>query len=369
MSLLSVRPLRTAALAGVLGSLLLGVSPAVAAAAPILTSSGLTANVKGYEVTAVTTVRSNVSTTVEKFGVCVRGANKLNVDFVKAQNARVTPTGTTHTAKQTLAPGSYNYWTCAYDEGVWLTLDKARPFVVTVPDPTVVTTVDTKMPTGDLPGWKQVFTDDFTTDAAAGRFDDVYKNKFSSYHNFVDSFKAGTYNSDILSVKNGLLDMFLHTENGRPQVAAPAPIVTAPWQGQTYGKFSARFKSDALPGYKVAWLLWPDSNQWNEGEIDFPEGGLNSKMWGFNHCVDNPAKNCSWADTQVSFTGWHTVSIEWTPTRVTFLLDGQVVGNDTRNIPHTPMHWVLQTETSSPRPVTQNGHLQIDWVSVYTYVQ
>ena len=78
-------------------------------------------------------------------------------------------------------------------------------------------------------------------------------------------------------------------------------------------------------------------------------------------------QNCSWADTQVSFTDWHTASIEWTPTRLTFLLDGQVVGNDTKNVPHTAMHWILQTETTSANPVTKDGHLQIDWVTVYTY--
>jgi hypothetical protein len=372
MALFTARRLHTAALAGILGTLVLGAAPATAAAAPVLTSSGLAATVDGYQVTAVTTVKSNVATSVEKFGVCVRGANNLNVDFVKAQNAWVTSVGTSHTATQTLPAGTYNYWTCAYDEGRWLTLDAARPFVVTPPDPTIGTTPlppPTAMPVGDLPGWKQVFADDFTTNAPAGTFGTTYGNKFSTYHGFADSHNAGTYNRDILSVNNGLLDMHLRKDSsGRPQVSAPAPIVTTPWAGQTYGKFTVRFKSEALSGYKTAWLLWPDSNNWDEGEIDFPEGGLNSKIWGFNHCVGNPMQNCSWADTQATFTDWHTASIEWTPTRVTFILDGKVVGNDTKNIPHTPMHWILQTETSSATPtITRDGHLTIDWVTVYTY--
>jgi hypothetical protein len=345
---------------------------ATTTAKPVLSSTGLTAAVKGYEVTATTIIKSSVATSVDKFGVCVRGANKTMFDFVKAQNKWVTTTGVSHTAKQTLPAGTYDYWTCAYDNGQWLTLDKTRPFVVTTPDPTVGTTAGTTpvttMPKGDLPGWKQVFAEDFTTNAPAGTFGTAYKNRFSTYHGFPDSFKAGTYNRDILSVKDGKLDMHLHKKNGRPQVAAPAPIVTTPWAGQKYGKFTVRFKSDALPGYKTAWLLWPDSNDWNEGEIDFPEGGLNSTIWGFNHCVGNPMKNCSWADTQVKFSDWHTASIEWTPTRVTYLLDGQVVSNDTKNVPHTAMHWVLQTETASANPtITRDGHLQIDWVTVYTH--
>jgi len=226
------------------------------------------------------------------------------------------------------------------------------------------------MPKGDLPGWKQVFTDDFSTDAAPGQFDANYSSKFATYNGFADSFNGGTYNDDILTVKNGLLDLNLHTNAaGRPQVAAPGPITTPgkPWVGQTYGKYSVRFKSDAISGYKTAWLLWPDSNNWNQGEIDFPEGNLNSTIYGFNHCVGNAAANCSYADTKTSFTGWHTATIEWTPKRVTFVLDGQVIANDTANIPKSPMHWVLQTETNSKTAKTQDGHLQIDWVTVYTY--
>ena len=367
MALFTARRLQSAALAGVLGSLLLGALPAAAAAAPTLTAGNLSATVKGGEVTATTTLTASASTVVAKFGVCVRDSAKGNFDFVKAQNVTVTPAGYTQTATQTLPAGSYSYWTCAYYNGAWLTLDKAKPFVVSA-TPVVEPTDPTKLPTGDLPGWKQVFADDFSTNAPTGTFGDVYKNKFSAYHGFADSYNGGTYNKNILSVNNGVLDMFLHKEGGRPQVAAPAPIVTQPWAGQTYGKFSVRFKSEALSGYKTAWLLWPDSNNWNEGEIDFPEGNLNNTIYGFNHCVGKPASNCSYADTKTSFTDWHTATIEWTPKRVTFVLDGQVIANDTSNIPNTPMHWVLQTETNSPTPKTQDGHLQIDWVTVYTYV-
>lgn len=99
-----------------------------------------------------------------------------------------------------------------------------------------------------------------------------------------------------------MLDLFLHTRGGTPIGAAPVPIVTKAWQGQTYGRYSVRFRADALPGYKVAWLLWPASDSWSEGEIDFPEGGLESTMWGFNHCLNNPTVNCYWVDTH-AWTG------------------------------------------------------------------
>lgn len=369
MALFSLPRLRSAAVVGVLGSLVFGALPAGAAAAPSLTSSNVSLKVTGTTVTATTTVRASAATQVAKLGVCINDTAKANFDFVKAQNVTVTPDGYTYVPPaKTLPAGMYTYWTCAYYNGAWINLDSAKPFAVTT-EATPQPADNVAMPVGDLPGWKQIFTDDFTTPAAAGTFGSVYKNKFATYDSFADSFNGGTYNRNILSVQNGLLDLNLHKENGRPQVAAPGPITTPgqPWVGQTYGKYSVRFRSDPLSGYKTAWLLWPDSNVWNQGEIDFPEGPLNGKMMAFNHCVNKPTQNCTWVDTQTTYTDWHTLSIEWTPTRVSFVMDGQLIGNDTKNVPSKPMHWVLQTETSGPNPVTQDGHLQIDWVSVYTY--
>ncbi len=368
MALITLRRLRAAAAAGLLGSVLLGVLPAAAAAAPTLTSSNVSLQVAGSTVTATTTVRSSANTTVTKLGVCIYDSARANFDFVKAQNAAVTPSGFTYVPPaRTLPAGNYTYWTCAYYNNAWINLDSPKPFAVTGSHSTQP--VDVAMPVGDQAGWKQIFTDDFSTDVAAGSFASVYGKKFATYHNFADSYNGGTYNRNILSAQNGVLDMFLHKENGRPQVAAPGPITTPgqEWKGQTYGKFSVRFKSDALSGYKTAWLLWPDSNIWNQGEIDFPEGALNGKMMGFNHCVGAPTKNCLWVDPQTTYTDWHTLSLEWTPTRVSYILDGQMIANDTKNVPSNPMHWVLQTETTSANPTTQDGHLQIDWVSVYAY--
>jgi hypothetical protein len=50
-----------------------------------------------------------------------------------------------------------------------------------------------------------------------------------------------------------------------------------------------RFRADLLPGYKIAWLLWPDAYSeglatWpQDGEVDFPEGDLAGGFWAFMH--------------------------------------------------------------------------------------
>jgi hypothetical protein len=73
--------------------------------------------------------------------------------------------------------------------------------------------------------------------------------------------------------------------------------------------------------------------------------------------------------TNTTYTSWHTAIIEWSPTKTNFILDGNSIGSSTTRIPNTPMHWVMQTETSldgSPPSNTAAGNIQIDWVAVYT---
>jgi beta-glucanase (GH16 family) len=139
----------------------------------------------------------------------------------------------------------------------------------------------------------------------------------------------------------------------------------------------------AIPGYKVAWLLWPDSGTntthsidgvGGNGEIDFPETKLTSlsTVSGYVHYQDATANDDQYAaeDVAVDMSQWHTYEIEWAPTYVAFIIDGQEIGRTTQRIPKTPMHWVWQTETeisSTPPPVDVAGAVEIDWAAIWTY--
>ena len=219
---------------------------------------------------------------------------------------------------------------------------------------------------GNVPGFKLVFNEDFNQNAAAGQFLNVYGSKWGTYNGFRDTGGVGQYSNNVISVANGVLDMYLHTENGVPQVAAPVPFINGSWGGSLYGRYSVRFRADSLPNYKTAWLLWPDSNNWSQGEIDFPEGELNSTIWAFNHQVGNPSQNAMAVGTGASFTSWHTATTEWTPAGVKFYLDGNLVGSSPVS-PSAPMHMVLQTETSGSPSASVAGHVQIDSVSIWSY--
>ena len=128
--------------------------------------------------------------------------------------------------------------------------------------------------------------------------------------------------SKVLSVHNGVLDYFIHSENGKHEVAAPWLTGT---QGMKYGRYSIRFRADSLPGYKTAWLLWPDSESWpNDGEVDFPEGNLakGSTINAFAHYASSRGGQDAFP-TKTSYAGWHTVTVEWVPGKITFVLDNK----------------------------------------------
>jgi len=171
------------------------------------------------------------------------------------------------------------------------------------------------------------------------------------------------------------MNMYIHTaSNGTCMTAVPSPLIPngSSSNGQLYGMYSVRMKSDPVPGYKTAFLLWPDSENWpQDGEIDFPEGSLDSTVGAYMH--HQGATSGSQQDgysSSTTYTSWHTYTIEWTPSSLKFLIDGQVIGDSTANIPDTPMHWVLQTESEiggSKPAASASGNLQIAWVSVWSY--
>ena len=259
----------------------------------------------------------------------------------------------------------------------------AAPTPVSTPQPTPPASVSTgnpgsassgqAMPVGDLPGWHQIFAENFNTPAPLGAFPgSAYGNAFTVYPDGSPDTAGNQgapsryFPSKVVSVNNGMLNLYLHSTNGTPMAAAILPNLPG---NHLYGKYTVRFRADSLAGFKTAWLLWPDNNNWpHDGEIDFPENDLNGTINAFMHREGASSGSDQDAfSTNATDSSWHTASIEWTPSAVRFILDGQLIGTSTSRIPDTPMHWVLQTEScldGCPSPATA-GNLQIDWVVAY----
>jgi hypothetical protein len=240
--------------------------------------------------------------------------------------------------------------------------------------------LSTKMPQGDLPGWKQIFAEDFTQDAPLGSFLNVYSDRWDAYEQgWKDTSGHGIYDPKrTLYAANGQMGMWLRTVDGQALSAAPIPRLHGPGTdaglGLRYGRYSVRFRADPVDGFRTAWLLWPDSNVWpDDGEINFPEGELNDQIQGFAHFTlpqgSFPSQDI--LETGVGYADWHIATVEWSPGMVRFLLDGKELMVSTKHVPHKAMHYVMQTETNfgpnPPHPSVQT-HVKVDWISVHRYV-
>jgi hypothetical protein len=251
------------------------------------------------------------------------------------------------------------------------------------------------MPVGDVTvrgqAWHQIYADNFPPredvrlGASCGARNG-FPHRLSNWSAYPYPWKGtptwGTYcPRRTTSIHDGVMDIWLHSERvaGRMRhlIDAVIPKIAGHpvWNGQLYGRYVIRFRVPvSFPMFHISWLLWPDSNVWpRDGEIDFPEGDSDGLMWAYPHWPNASAgyQHNSYNTRMPFYGGWHTATIEWLPSRVTFLLDGMVVGNSTNpsKITDKPLHWVIQNNGSPlvSRPdTTSQGHINIDWVTIYS---
>ncbi|SDT19245.1 Glycosyl hydrolases family 16 [Friedmanniella luteola] len=349
-----------------------------AQAASSFTRSGLGTTVNGSSVTARVTLKASPAVTASRFTVCARSSAGAVVDFPYQQNTRITTTGTAYSGSRSFSAGSYVAFACVQVGTQWSAVGDVVSFTV---GGALAGTTGT-MPTGDLPGWRQVFKDDFATSAGRGSLlsNPAYSRRWYSYSGYNDTSGRGRYNpAAVMSTTGGALDWYVHTAGGQHNVAAMVPINPSTGWGQRYGRYSVRFRSDQLPGYKLAFMLWPDSDNWGEGEVDFPEVGsleqgnriyANLYQRG-NTATGTPGPSTGFrTTTDAAGSGWHVATTEWSPNKLTYYLDGKALGTLTTGVPTTSFHPVLQVETAvgGPSPSSAvSGHVQVDWVTMYAY--
>lgn len=233
--------------------------------------------------------------------------------------------------------------------------------------------MNTDLPIGDLDNWRQIFTDNFSTDVALGEFPAAVDDEWKAYPSaWKDSSRHGTYSPKlVVSIVGGVLTKHIHTEAGVHMIAAILPRVPgSSANGQMYGRYALCWRSEPLPGYKIAWLLWPDSNLRTEGEIDWPEMNLDAdQVGGFVHRIDGEAQ--SWVYAPIDTDVWNVSVMEWSPGLIVFLHNGVEVFRSDQGIPNRPMHWVIQTETElspSPAPADDiSGDVEIKWVAAWQW--
>ena len=136
----------------------------------------------------------------------------------------------------------------------------------------------------------------------------------------------------------------------------------------TYGAYFVRSRVTGT-GPNAAELLWPVGKIWPP-EIDFNENGgriahtTSSVHFGSTNHIDN-------LKLKINMMQWHTWGVIWTPTSVTYVVDGRVWGEVSAplEIPRRPMTLDFEQRTlcslgkECPSvPVA----MKVDWVAEYT---
>lgn len=234
------------------------------------------------------------------------------------------------------------------------------------------------MPVGNLPGWNQVVTEDFTKNAPLGSWGTqnasavVYTGATGArWTEYPDGWSAtntggapGYEPGQVLSVHDGVLDFNLHPINGHAEGANPSPILGSSAYA-TYGKFIVRMRTDHVAGYHDAFLLWPQNDgDWQSAESDFPEFDLTSNgVSVYAHYGGSGSQDAF--DKTVDVTQWHTYEQDWGPGYRSYYVDGQLIGTSTSSVYSGVERWQLQTEPSGTA-AGGSGHQLIDWAVAYT---
>jgi beta-glucanase (GH16 family) len=137
---------------------------------------------------------------------------------------------------------------------------------------------------------------------------------------------------------------------------------------QKYGAYFVRSRVTGAGPNEVE-LLWPLTNRWPP-EIDFNETG--GVITGTTSSVHFNANNTIVRRTVTAdMRRWHTWGVIWTPTLITYTLDGRVWGqyDEPQNIPSVPMTLDFEQRTLCPLhrqcPSSQEN-MYVDWVAEFT---
>jgi hypothetical protein len=212
-----------------------------------------------------------------------------------------------------------------------------------------------QLPLRSLPGYRRVYCNDFRgSELSPGWF------KFSGVPG---GDPSGMFDPSHVVVADGALQL----------VTARDPQLDNRWatgglcqcgRPQTYGAYFVRSRVTAGGDDNVE-LLWPTAHVWPP-EVDFNEtGNTPTKTAWYVHFS---AHNSQIASTlRVNLRQWHTWGVIWTPTSLTFTVDGVAWGSvhDSSVIPHEAMTLDIQQQTwcgIAPECPTKPLSMLVDWV-------
>lgn len=230
-------------------------------------------------------------------------------------------------------------------------------------------------PTTAYSGFTPLFVENFDTAAqpgtAAGQFMSVYANSFQPYDDGGTIGAGAMYPRQMISAHDGVMDVSMDGQR------ASAGTFGAPSYAFTRigGRFMMRAKCIGGFNNGPAFMIWPSSEVWAEGELDFPESvsgrggtqGFQDSPWIHHHSM-TPGSEANAQDVAlgVSWRDWHVYTAEWFPPgkgpnpttgTVIYYVDEVEVYRTVTDVPKTNHRWCFQIgDWGAP------GHLYIDWL-------
>jgi len=226
-------------------------------------------------------------------------------------------------------------------------------------------------------GWRLAFISDFSGSKINTKvWGECYPwaNAFQGCTNFGNvHVEKEWYKESQIHVKNGVLDLVAspkptagYNEWGQPKVydCTSGMVTTFPSFDFTYGfvRITARipFGKDLWPAF---WLV-PQNWQWPP-EIDILEHwGTSSTARATLHPTRGPQQYAV-APTPAINNGWHTFTLSWTKTRLTWWYDGKQVLTTTTGVPQQPMYLILNLAVDNASPGGCNGTLKVKSVNIW----
>jgi hypothetical protein len=211
-----------------------------------------------------------------------------------------------------------------------------------------------------LPGYTRSYVNDFTQQLPS--------SQWFYFRGIPEGDPSGRFDKAHVAVTHGLLKIgtWRDPRFGNQWVSGGVGLYG---MSTTYGAYFVRSRETA-PGPDTTELLWPRNNQWPP-EIDFNETGAapSAQSWFVHY---NNSQDQLIGSNTVNIEHWHTWGVIWTPTSITFTVDGRAWGTVTAPyaIPNIPMSLDLQSQswcgiTGEPCPTTDSV-LLVDWVTQFT---
>jgi beta-glucanase (GH16 family) len=185
-------------------------------------------------------------------------------------------------------------------------------------------------------------------------------------YNSIGGFGNGFRRPSAITVENGMLRI---TARGNISGGMGHEV------DQLYGRWEFRARTEKGRGRGAAILLWPKTENKDDGELDMMEVPKEDRTEAHFVIHFSPQNKQAGSKVTGDFSQWHTFAMDWLPNRITWYVDGvkQFETLDKNVIPKVPMHmtiqldmgpyreWIPAADATTPAEVS----LWVDWVKIF----